>query len=45
MNDTITDKENDELTKNYEEMNEVGKEKLKEISKKILDIWNIVNDE
>ena len=37
--------ENDELTQNYEEMDETGKEKLKEISEKILDIWNIVNND
>jgi hypothetical protein len=38
------DKEIDELTRNYEEMDETGKEKLKEVSEKILDIWNTVNN-
>jgi len=35
----------DELVRNYEEMDETGKEKLKEVSEKILDIWNTVNKE
>jgi len=34
----------DELAQNYEEMDETGKEKLKEVSEKILDIWNTVNN-
>jgi len=34
----------DQLSQNYQEMDETGKEKLKEISEKILDIWNVVND-
>jgi hypothetical protein len=33
----------DALCKNYEEMNETGKRKLKEVAEKILDIWNTVN--
>jgi len=33
------------LCKNYEEMNETGKKKLKEVSEKILEIWNTVNEE
>jgi len=41
--DTEDKKEIDELTRNYEEMDETGKEKLKEVSEKILDIWNTVN--
>jgi len=40
----MEDKEIDELTRNYEEMDETGKEKLKEVSEKILDIWNTVNN-
>jgi len=36
-------KEIDELKRNYEEMDETGKEKLKEVSEKVLDIWNTVN--
>jgi len=32
------------LCKNYEEMNEAGKEKLKEISEKILEIYRTVNN-
>ena len=35
----------DQLSQNYTEMNETGKEKLKEVSEKILDIWNVVNKE
>jgi len=38
------DKEIDELVRNYEEMDETEKEKLKEVSEKILDIWNTVNN-
>ena len=34
----------DQLSQNYTEMNETGKEKLKEVSEKILDIWNVVNE-
>jgi len=41
--DTNDKKEIDELKQNYEEMDETGKEKLKEVSEKILDIWNTVN--
>jgi len=38
------EKENDDqLSQNYQKMNETGKEKLKEVSEKILDIWNVVN--
>jgi hypothetical protein len=37
-------KENDQLRKNYQEMDETGKEKLREVSEKILDIWNMVNE-
>jgi hypothetical protein len=41
------DEENnvDLLSLNYEEMNETGKEKLKEVSELILDIWNTVHGE
>ncbi|MDR2596946.1 MAG: hypothetical protein LBC76_06455 [Treponema sp.] len=35
-------KEIDELVRNYKEMDETGKEKLKEVSEKILEIWNTV---
>ena len=37
-------KDDDQLSQNYFKMNETGKEKLKEISEKILDIWNVVNE-
>jgi bisphosphoglycerate-dependent phosphoglycerate mutase len=40
--DTEDKKEIDELVRNYEEMDETGKEKLKEVSEKILEIWNTV---
>jgi hypothetical protein len=42
--DTNDKKEIDELVQNYEEMDETGKEKLKEVSEKILDIWKTVNN-
>ena len=29
----------DQLSQNYREMNETGKEKLKEVSEKIFEIW------
>ena len=32
-----------QLSQNYQNMDETGKEKLKEISKRILSIWKIVN--
>jgi exonuclease VII small subunit len=35
----------DQLSKIYENMDEMGKEKLKEVSKQILKIWNTVNEE
>ena len=38
-------KDDDQLSQNYFKMNETGKEKLKEVSEKILDIWNVVNKE
>jgi hypothetical protein len=39
-------KENvDQLSRIYNEMNEAGKEKLKEVSKQILNIWTTVNEE
>ena len=41
--DTEDKKEIGELVRNYEKMNETGKEKLKEVSEKILDVWNTVN--
>ena len=34
----------DQLCKNYQKMDEIGKEKLKEVSVKILEIYNTVND-
>ena len=34
---------NDQLSQNYQKMNETGKKKLKEVSEKILDIWKVVN--
>ena len=43
-NGTEDKKEIDELARNYEEMDETGREKLKEVSEKILDIWNTVNN-
>jgi len=42
--DTENKEEIDELVRNYEEMDETGKEKLKEVSEKILAIWNTVNN-
>jgi len=43
---TINAKGNvDQLSQNYKEMNETGREKLKEVSEKMLDIWNVVNEE
>jgi len=46
MEEKTTDVKNDIelLRENYLEMNETGKEKLKEISEKVLDIWNTVNE-
>jgi hypothetical protein len=35
----------DQLCQIYNEMNEAGKEKLIEMSKQILNIWNTVNEE
>jgi hypothetical protein len=35
--------EYDQLSQNYLGMNETGKEKLKKVSEKVLDIWDIVN--
>ena len=44
MDKNCTEKDkNDQLSQNYQNMNETGKEKLKEISKKIVSIWKIVN--
>jgi hypothetical protein len=43
MVDEIEEKGDDQLSKNYLEMDETGKEKLKEVSEKILDIWITVN--
>jgi hypothetical protein len=37
-------KDVDQLTQVYEELNETGKEKLKEVSDQILNIWNTVNE-
>jgi len=34
----------DQLSQNYREMNETGREKLKEVSEKIWDIWNVVTE-
>jgi hypothetical protein len=46
MRDEIIEekRDNDQLSQNYQKMNETGKEKLKEVSEKILDIWNVVNE-
>jgi hypothetical protein len=33
----------DQLSQIYREMNETGKEKLSQVSRQILNIWNIVN--
>jgi len=41
--DTEDKKEIYEIIRNYEEMDETGKEKLKKVSEKIFDIWNTVN--
>ena len=38
-------KDSDQLSQNYKEMDETGKEKLKEVSEKILDIWTTVNED
>ena len=35
----------DFLSQNYQRMNEIGKEKLKEVSEQLLKIWMIVNEE
>jgi hypothetical protein len=35
----------DQLSQNYKEMNETGREKLKQVAGHILDIWNTVHDE
>jgi hypothetical protein len=43
---SIEIKESDgQLSQNYFEMNETGREKLKEVSGKILDIWKTVNED
>jgi hypothetical protein len=34
----------DQLSQIYREMNETGKEKLSQVSRQILNIWNIVNE-
>jgi len=34
----------DILSQNYHEMSETGKEKLKQVSERILSIYNIVNE-
>ena len=39
------DNKDDQLSRNYKDMNETGKEKLKEVSESLLKIWNTVNDE
>ena len=40
------EKENNDdlLSQNYNEMTEIGKEKLKEISENVLNIWKVVNE-
>jgi hypothetical protein len=43
INDTEKKDIFDQLRQNYNEMNEIGKEKLKEVSDKILEIWDAVN--
>jgi len=43
MGDETEEKGDDQLSQNYLEMDETGKEKLKKVSEKILDIWNVVN--
>jgi ABC-type enterochelin transport system substrate-binding protein len=40
-----SDRNTDQLSQIYGEMNETGKEKLKEISDQILKIWKTVNEE
>jgi len=44
MGDEKEEKGDDQLSQNYLEMDETGKEKLKKVSDKILDIWNVVNE-
>jgi hypothetical protein len=34
----------DILSQNYHEMSEIGKEKLKQVSERILSIYNLVNE-
>ena len=41
----ITSSGIDELCKTYWEMNETGRKKLMEVSKKILDIWDTVTED
>ena len=47
MENQDTDKKDDidQIRQNYMEMDETGKEKLKEVSKQVLNIWNTVNEE
>ena len=35
----------DLLSQNYREMNETGKEKLKQVAGQVLDIWKTVNED
>jgi hypothetical protein len=44
IGDTEKDSNYEKLCQNYRDMNEAGKDKLKEISDKILEIWDIKND-
>jgi hypothetical protein len=42
---TTRKKENvDQLSQNYREMDETGREKLKDVAEHILNIWDTVND-
>ena len=46
METQVTDRKKDvaQLLQNYLEMDEAGKEKLKKVSKQVLNIWNTVNE-
>lgn len=45
MNIILENLSEDQLTQNYQEMDETGQEKLLEVSEKILEIWETVNNE
>jgi hypothetical protein len=39
-----SDRNIDQISQIYREINETGKEKMREVSKQIFNIWNIVNE-